>query len=159
MFGTGIYELILFFLVIGALLILLTRTWKVTSGTVSKWRRLTNGFVDMVAALVLSILIDMAFTLLRAHFVNSKAQVILTIVAYYLVCEYFFGRTIGKAITHTEVLSANGQKPSFGQVAIRTLVRFIPIEPLSILFSSQGKGWHDSWSRTQVVPSAKKANT
>jgi uncharacterized RDD family membrane protein YckC len=48
------------------------------------------------------------------------------------------------------VVTENGDKPSFGIVLLRTLIRFVPFEPFSIL-SASTKMWHDTWTKTTVV--------
>jgi uncharacterized RDD family membrane protein YckC len=70
---------------------------------------------------------------------------------YYLAMESIWGRTLGKFVTGTRVISMNGRHPSFLQVLGRTLVRLIPGEPLSILCLKPGHGWHDYIPKTRVV--------
>ncbi len=69
-------------------------------------------------------------------------------LGYYLLFEGLWGRTPGKFIMGTLVVTATGLRPRFMQVFKRTLCRFIPFEPLS--FFGQ-RGWHDSISDTRVV--------
>ena len=69
---------------------------------------------------------------------------------YYVPQEAFWGRTIGKLITGTRVVSEDGGPASFGQVVGRTFARMIPFEPFSF-FGSTASGWHDSLSHTRVV--------
>ena len=70
--------------------------------------------------------------------------------SYYLVFESLTGRTIGKLITGTRVVSEHGGKPTFKQFLYRSLCRLIPFEPLSF-FGSKGYGWHDSIPNTYVI--------
>lgn len=74
-------------------------------------------------------------------------------LVYYAGFEAALGRTPGKLIFGTRVVSNTGGAPSFGQVLGRTLSRFIPFEPFSVLFSTDGEamGWHDSIARTKVI--------
>ncbi|XZE20010.1 RDD family protein [Pirellulaceae bacterium SH449] len=73
---------------------------------------------------------------------------------YYFTLEATTGRTLGKMATGTMVINEQGQPPSPGQVAGRTLCRLIPFEAFSILFaSSEPRGWHDSIPKTYVVKS------
>ena len=67
---------------------------------------------------------------------------------YYVGLEASFGWTIGKLATGTRVINKKGRKPTVGDVIGRTLMRFVPFEPLTVLF---GRGWHDSASDTRVV--------
>ncbi len=52
----------------------------------------------------------------------------------------------------TKVVNANGGKASIGQVAGRSLCRFIPFEAFSF-FGNKGFpiGWHDSIPKTRVI--------
>jgi uncharacterized RDD family membrane protein YckC len=68
---------------------------------------------------------------------------------YYISLESLFGRTLGKALVGTRVLSNDGKVPGFASIVIRTASRFIPLEPVS--FSISETWWHDSLSNTKVV--------
>lgn len=69
---------------------------------------------------------------------------------YYNFFEILLARTIGKFITQTVVVDANGEKPHQETILIRSLCRLIPFDPLSLLVS-QTRAWHDSISKTYVV--------
>lgn len=73
-------------------------------------------------------------------------------LAYYVLFEYFKGKTIGKYITKTIVLTDGGLKPTFVNIVGRSLIRLIPLEPLSCLLNTKAYGWHDSFSKTIVIP-------
>jgi uncharacterized RDD family membrane protein YckC len=49
---------------------------------------------------------------------------------YYIVCETVFGRTLGKLVTGLIVINARGTRPSVGEAVIRTLTRFIEVNPV-----------------------------
>lgn len=70
---------------------------------------------------------------------------------YYLFFESAFQKTPGKFITRTKVIMSSGEKPQAGAIAVRTLCRFIPFEPLVGLFTSSF--WHDSIPNTKVIDS------
>ena len=73
------------------------------------------------------------------------------IVIYYLIFEATTGRSLGKLITGTKVVTANQQhRASFLQILGRSIARLIPFEQFSIL-TSDHRMWHDSLSRTIVV--------
>ncbi len=64
--------------------------------------------------------------------------------------EYFTkGRTVGKYITGSKVISTDGTQPTFQDYFIRNISRFVPFDAFSFL--GEGNGWHDSWSDTRVV--------
>lgn len=75
---------------------------------------------------------------------------IVIMLAYYIPLETLSGRTIGKLITGTKVVSEEGRIPSFSAVMKRTLSRFIPFEAFSFL-GKDPRGWHDTLSKTYVV--------
>lgn len=68
---------------------------------------------------------------------------------YYIICEFFFQKTLGKVFTQSIVVNEYGEKPDLKTIVVRTVIRFIPFEPLS--FISGNRGWHDKWSKTFVI--------
>jgi uncharacterized RDD family membrane protein YckC len=62
----------------------------------------------------------------------------------------FKGKTFRKYMTFTKVVSKDGFKPSTRQIALRTLSRIIPLDPLSFI-GSKSTGRQDSISKTIVV--------
>lgn len=76
---------------------------------------------------------------------------ILMYLLVYVLPEALWGRTLGKLCTGTKVINANGGKASVGQVLARTAIRLVPFDAISFLWGD-ATGWHDSWSKTQVVP-------
>jgi uncharacterized RDD family membrane protein YckC len=72
---------------------------------------------------------------------------------YYIAFEATWGRTPGKWICGTVVVDMTGAPPTVLQVLKRSLARYIPFEPFSLLFSndSDTRGWHDSLAKTRVV--------
>jgi uncharacterized RDD family membrane protein YckC len=70
-------------------------------------------------------------------------------IAYYTVFEGATnGRTLGKLVTKTVVVKANGGPITFKDAFLRTLCRFIPFEPFSAF---GGRPWHDTITKTMVV--------
>lgn len=87
-----------------------------------------------------------------------RILVSLGLFIYYFVCEAFFrGKTFGKLLLHTRTTDIDGNRPSTGAVALRTICRVIPLSELSILFGNywdKGKirgNWYDKLSGTYVV--------
>lgn len=74
---------------------------------------------------------------------------LLVFIAYYIIFEYVFGKTPGKFITRTHVVTYDGEHPTFLNIVGRSLCRIIPFDNVSFLFSFLG--WHDSISKTCVV--------
>jgi uncharacterized RDD family membrane protein YckC/DNA-directed RNA polymerase subunit RPC12/RpoP len=76
--------------------------------------------------------------------------VFLLLPVYYIFMEYKFGKTVGKFITRTKVVSTKDSGLTLGQCIKRALCRFIPFESISgLLF--HGVFWHDSIPGTMVV--------
>ena len=73
---------------------------------------------------------------------------------YFFIIESLTHRSLGKYVTKTKVVMANGEKPTNQDIAKRSLCRMIPFDALSFL-GTDGKGWHDSISNTFVVDIAK----
>ena len=71
---------------------------------------------------------------------------------YYLFFEGIWGRTLGKWITKTKVVNREGNKPKFTQILGRSFARWIPFEYFSFILNNNPVGWHDSLSKTLVVP-------
>ena len=68
---------------------------------------------------------------------------------YYLVFESIFGRTPGKWLSFSKVVSKNGGKSSFIQIFLRSIVRLTIIDCFFIPFLD--KTLHDYVSKTEVV--------
>jgi uncharacterized RDD family membrane protein YckC len=109
---------------------------------------LIDTFLSRFVATMVAIVVLRAAGPGDATAVLSVVIVLGGMVGYYVVFEGIFGWTVGKLITGTRVLRADGNKPNVPQIIGRTFARFIPFEPFSVLF---GRGWHDSLSGTRVV--------
>ncbi|UOG73825.1 RDD family protein [Hymenobacter tibetensis] len=69
---------------------------------------------------------------------------------YYYMQEKNAGQTIGKRLTNTRAVMADGSPLTDEAARSRSLWRLIPlIDALSFLFSDVG--WHDKYSNTRVV--------
>lgn len=116
-------------------------------------QRFANFIIDRIASYVLL----MALFLIAGP-VQGEVQIGFTIVAifiylgYHLICESIWQRTLGKVLTKTKVVDVNGNKPNFLKIVGRSFARYIPFEPFSFLGGNYPMGWHDSLSKTFVVP-------
>jgi len=81
---------------------------------------------------------------------SDYALSFILFLLYYFVFEIVWQRTLGKFITGTKVITADGKKPTLNAIAIRTLIRFVPFEAFSFL-GERVYGWHDRWSGTYVI--------
>ncbi|SHK93884.1 RDD family protein [Hymenobacter psychrotolerans] len=75
---------------------------------------------------------------------------IFIMLCYYFILESTTGRTMGKLVTRTRVVMADGSKLTTSAVLKRTLCRIIPFEAFSF-FNDAASGLHDSISKTRVV--------
>ncbi len=73
------------------------------------------------------------------------------LASYYILCEWTFGRTLGKWIVGSRVVNMSGGRPSLLQILARTFVRILPFEPLSVLVSPAAVGWRDRLSATRTI--------
>ncbi|GAB3636899.1 hypothetical protein GCM10027422_24890 [Hymenobacter arcticus] len=117
----------------------------------SKLRRFANWAVDIgcVLFLFLALLRILPAGLLKTEY--YRFAVFGVMFAYYATAEMAFKRTIGKLLTGTHLVTQDDSAPSSGQLFIRTLCRFLPLEPFSLLFSRRKMAWHDKLSATKVI--------
>ena len=120
-------------------------------------RRLSNLFIDRFASYI-PFLIYLGYIVYSPGFVKSEYHsyfyygALISYFGYYLICESIWQQTLGKVITKTKVVDRNGNKPDFLRILGRSFARYIPFEPFSYLFNGYPVGWHDSLSKTLVVP-------
>ena len=72
-----------------------------------------------------------------------------TLFSYYFIFEGITGRTLGKFLTFTKVVTSAGKRPSFLQYFFRSLLRLTIIDPFFIPFLD--RPLHDALSKTRVV--------
>lgn len=116
---------------------------------VGKTVRLWNFLLDTVIYFVLVLLFFMTF-----NSVIGKEEVkwisILIYFLYYFTFELAWGQTLAKMITRTKVVTLAENKNYFYlQIMGRTLMRFLPFDIISYLFSP--KGLHDWISKTGIT--------
>lgn len=73
------------------------------------------------------------------------------LVIYNTFFETVWGKTPGKFVSRTKVLMKNGQPAGFVTILKRSLLRLIPFEMLSLLFSKNPVGWHDKFADSVVI--------
>ena len=66
---------------------------------------------------------------------------------YFIILEYKYGKTLGKIISKTIVLTDSGEKPTLEMILIRTISRLIPFNGLVTFFS--GISIHDRVSKVK----------
>ncbi len=124
-----------------------------------QWLRLGNFVLDYIGYTICSFALGMTIAIVGGEeglaMIEGVPEFMLGVgiyFFYYFVMEAATGRTFGKFITGTKVVDADGNPPTLGQVAGRTLCRMIPFEPLSFC-GTPARGWHDSIPKTYVIKS------
>jgi len=111
--------------------------------------RLVNFLLDSILFFVILIVFMSVFKNL-IPIENMKWISAVLYFLYYFLFEYFKRQTIGKMITKSRVVSVTGSDKSlFIRIFFRTLMRFIPIDIISYLFTY--RGFHDLISETSVI--------
>ncbi|PWJ44566.1 RDD family protein [Sediminitomix flava] len=111
--------------------------------------RYTNFIIDssfffLIAAVTFFFLKD------RFEFEQIKYILFVLYFIYFITLESTVGQTIGKMVTKTKIVDAKSKsKPKFYQVLMRTALRFIPMNFVSFLISSNGI--HDRVSQTTLI--------
>jgi uncharacterized RDD family membrane protein YckC len=116
---------------------------------VPKGTRFVNLLLDTVGYYIAAFILGVITALAGAPQLGQLLGFV-SMLAYYIFFEAVFGRTPGKMLTGTRVVTVDGGTPSFTQILGRNLARYVPFEPFSF-FGDDAVGWHDSWSGTRVV--------
>lgn len=122
--------------------------------TASALRRLANWIIDLCLAwsIALMLTIVLLFTVVPEQpFSWWMVTIPLVLVfLYYFLLEWATGRTFGKYITRTQVLTTEAARPSVVQVLKRTWARVTPLN--SLWYAVDGRrAVHDKASGTVVV--------
>jgi uncharacterized RDD family membrane protein YckC len=120
----------------------------------SKAKRFINALID---GTIIGIAVNIITYILALVGLNGLIASLLYIVIY-LAAFYFYyttleggsGQTIGKRVTGTKAVMADGSPLTPDALRTRTLWRLIPIVD-AVTFLLDGPGWHDRFSNTRVV--------
>jgi len=122
----------------------------------ANWKlRVLNYMIDTLSIVIIFYLSLKILTVSTKYIsiefsIDFSLLLLLIFFTYYLLFETITSRTVGKYVTRTKVVSDSGDKPTFGKVLIRSIVRVFFVEVISF-FSSNPVGWHDRISGTKVV--------
>jgi uncharacterized RDD family membrane protein YckC len=128
---------------------------------VSAGTRFANYLIDTVFYYVFVFLFvfGLLFTTKDARLAEEAEQNIgmqylvggIIFLLYFTLTEFGFkGRTLGKFITGTKAINADGSNLTFKDAFLRSLSRLVPFEPFSFL-GTGASGWHDKWTKTIVI--------
>jgi uncharacterized RDD family membrane protein YckC len=102
------------------------------------------------------ILVILTYLIAAIPAINNTFLSLLNLITFliyplfYAIMEFKFQQTPGKMITNYVVIDKFANNPDFKTCLLRTLIRFVPLEPFSCL-GSPSRGWHDKWTDTYVV--------
>lgn len=92
------------------------------------------------------------FDLILPHFYINPSYLLSGTLAWMVYLTFFealIKTTPAKILTGAKVVMIGGNDINLKAALLRSLVRLIPLEPFSFL--QDRSGWHDEWSKTQVV--------
>jgi uncharacterized RDD family membrane protein YckC len=125
-------------------------------------KRLANYFIDLILFYILFFIAGMVIavvspeslendTLFSNNIFLDRLFSLLLFGLYMSIVEGIFkGRTLGKLITGTKAVNADGSTISFSTALGRGFSRIVPFEPLSAL-GNPPYPWHDKWTNTYVI--------
>jgi uncharacterized RDD family membrane protein YckC len=128
---------------------------EIDSVIVSSITRLLHFLVDTVVVFLLAIFLSIVPGVFKTQYTIVGVKLIAAILfftsfmIYYTLMEFKFQKTLGKYLTKTRVVIENGQNPGLKDILIRTICRFIPLDRLSFVFTTNGI--HDYLSKTTVI--------
>lgn len=122
----------------------------------STGQRFMNMLTDFLGYLGFSVVVGLVLGLtgtvgILEHIPDLLLGVVM-MTAYYFPQEAIWGRTLGKLVTGTKAVAADGGPLTIGKALGRTLCRFIPFEAFSFLFGDGfPEGLHDTIPGTKVI--------
>ena len=127
-----------------------------------KGKRFANLLIDYIGAIIFMAIVflglDFSGLLPVDAFDDRLSERFMggvTYVSYYLLMETMTkGKSLGKFITKTRVVTFDGYQPNFVKILGRSFARIVPFEAFSYL-GQKKTGWHDDWSKTFVIDERK----
>jgi uncharacterized RDD family membrane protein YckC len=126
-------------------------------------KRFANYLIDLVVSYIIAFGVIITLRFINPELLNGfdelSGRLIFLLIYGVVMCiteAMSNGRSLGKLITGTRAVNANGSNITFQKVFIRNMVRAIPF----IAFSALGRPcapWHDLWSDTIVIEEKKLA--
>jgi len=114
-------------------------------------------FAFYIDAVINSIILHILLYVCNVDIIDTRIWHIMPVFialnfCYFVISDFFFGRTLGKVLLRFSISGYNKQNKTkfFSQVAIRNFVRWIPFDQISIFFYEDNRMWHDIVSKTHV---------
>jgi uncharacterized RDD family membrane protein YckC len=125
----------------------------------SAGQRFVNYLIDLIIFYVLMFIVGIFIGIAAVAGVASTESVSITILTYVFAIAFYLlyytllegskGKTLGKLVSKTKVVTEDGTPMTYSKAFVRSLSRLVPFEPLSVFFGL--KMWHDQWTNTMVV--------
>jgi len=125
----------------------------------SAGQRFVNYLIDLIIFYVLMFIVGIFIGIAAVAGVASTESVAITILTYVFAIAFYLlyytllegskGKTLGKLVSKTKVITEDGTPMTYNKAFFRSLSRLVPFEPLSVFFGL--KMWHDQWTNTMVV--------
>ena len=90
-------------------------------------RRWAGAWIDFIV--LAGLFVASGFLMPRETLLVSLALSLLVAIAYFVIGEGVWGRSLGKLLTGTVVVDAEGNPPGLARALIRTLLRLIEVNP------------------------------
>ena len=124
-------------------------------------KRFANYIIDLIVVMIVTMLVLVIFYSIAGFpeengndsFASLLQSIIYSLifgVIFGLIEGIFKGKSLGKLITGTRAVNADGTPISFKTALLRGISRVVPFEPFSAL-GSPSYPWHDKWTGTYVV--------
>ncbi|PZP51403.1 MAG: hypothetical protein DI598_03340 [Pseudopedobacter saltans] len=115
--------------------------------------RIIDFLVDTIVILLISYLFNRTSNFYQYYWNFSgisywQVYCVVTVL-YYIIGEGLFKTTLGKKASISKVVNSKGEKPSFLQIVVRSIVRLFPLDFIFIPFTD--RTLHDIASKTFVV--------
>jgi uncharacterized RDD family membrane protein YckC len=118
-------------------------------------QRLANYLIDIIVFYLLIFIVGMLLGATMGVSESGSYVAVYYLISfglffgYYTYLEGSKGKTIGKMITKTKVLTVSGEPVTYSKAFMRTLCRIVPFEFISAFFGTSM--WHDKWVDTIVI--------
>lgn len=129
----------------------------------SAGKRFLNYIIDLVVFYVIIFVLGFVFAIIAPSTIElfeandiwtQLLSRLIALLMYGIIMGFlealFKGRTLGKLITGTKVVNADGSTISASTAFQRGLSRAVPFEVFSAL-GSPSYPWHDEWTKTYVI--------
>lgn len=92
------------------------------------WRRWLGCWIDLIGVAACLLIPDLVLG--NALYQQTIALWLLLAIAYFVVPEWRWGRSLGKLLTGTIIVNERGGIPGLGQILVRTVFRLFEVNPL-----------------------------